>query len=347
MKHQKLPLVAGCLAFVAWGAAAADPAPQPAPPVPAAPGAAGGKPLPVPQPVPEPPFVVDQREKFEAIAPSDARAEALGGPVGLGEGPVWIGGDDGHLIFSSVEDNEMLQWSAAGGVKSFRKPSGRANGNAVDARGRLISCEMGGRRVVRAEPDGQLAVLADAFEGKKLNSPNDIAVKSDGTIWFSDPPYGIAPRMKEQAGNYLFRLDPATGALAAVVKDREMPNGVAFAPDEKRLYVADSSKGRWIWAYDVGPDNVLGGGRQFAQIDTGISDGITVDSEGNLYSSAPDGVHIFDAAGKRIGKILLPWKAVNVEFGGPGRSTLFVTTRGPLMRIGLKARGLPPHGAAK
>jgi gluconolactonase len=263
-------------------------------------------------------------------------------PVGLGEGPVWVGGDDGYLIFSSVEDNEILKWSAADGVTTFRKPSNRTNGNALDQQGRLISCEMGGRRVVRTERDGKITVLADRFEGQRLNSPNDLAVKSDGTIWFSDPPYGVTPKTKELAGNYLFRLDPQSGKLDVVVKDRDVPNGVVFSPDEKTLYLTDSWKGRWIWAYDVGADNSLANGRHFAQIDTGISDGLTVDAEGNVYSSAPDGVQIFDPAGKRIGKIVLPHKGVNVEFGGAGRRTLFVTTRGPLYRIDLKARGSAP-----
>lgn len=290
--------------------------------------------------------IADPAEFGRCVAP-DARLTRLASDLGFTEGPVWVkAGGAGFLVFSDIPRDELKKWSAAAGLETFRKPSRNANGNTLDAAGRLLTCEHSGRQVAVLEPDGTLRTVVDRFEGKKLNSPNDVVVKSDGTIWFTDPEYGLRTNPqtkqregKEQPANHVFRHDPKTGRTVAVVKDFLQPNGLAFSPDEKRLYVADSGSPKHIRVFDVGADGTLGGGRVFCTIDQGVPDGIRVDRDGRVWSSAGDGVQIFSPSGALIGRILVPESAANLCFGGDDGRTLFITARKSLYSIPVKVAG--------
>ncbi|EJT06355.1 SMP-30/gluconolactonase/LRE family protein [Rhizobium sp. CCGE 510] len=274
--------------------------------------------------------------RFRQLIVTSAALDELYSGCRWAEGPVWFN-DANQLLWSDIPNQRMLRWTPENGVSVYRQPSNFANGHTRDRQGRLISCEHGARRVTRTEVDGVITVLADRFEGARLNSPNDVVVKSDGTIWFTDPTYGIMSDYEgyrsepEQPTRNVYRLDPATGALAAVVTDFIQPNGLAFSPDETILYVADSaashdeSLSRHIRAFDVVDGIRLANGRVFCLIDNGIPDGIRTDVNGNLWSSAGDGVHCFDPGGKLIGKIRVPQTVANLTFGGPMRNRLFIT----------------------
>lgn len=252
------------------------------------------------------------------------------------EGPVWFS-DLGCLIWSDIPNERMLRWVEGGGVSVFRTPSNFTNGNTRDRQGRLVSCEHGTRRVTRTEIDGSITVLADSFEGKRLNSPNDVVVHSDGSVWFTDPTYGIMSNYEgfradpEQATRNVYRLDAKSGKLEAVVTDFGQPNGLAFSPDERTLYVADSSSShdpsapRHIRAFDIVDGRKLAHSRPLCTIDNGLPDGFRVDIYGNIWTSAADGVHCFSPEGKLLGKILVPQTVANVTFGGPRRNRLFIT----------------------
>lgn len=260
------------------------------------------------------------------------------------EGPVWFD-DAQHLLFSDIPNQRVLRWVDGGGVSVFRAPSHFINGNTRDRQGRLVSCEHGGRRVIRTEVDGAITVLADSYNGKPLNSPNDVVVRSDGSVWFTDPSYGILSDYEgykseqEQPSRNVYRLDPETGALEVMVDDFLQPNGLAFSPDETLLYVADSGAShapeapRHIRVFDVVEGKRLENGRVFAEIDKGIPDGMRVDIHGNLWSSAGDGVHCFAPDGRLLGKILVPQAVSNLTFGGPRRNRLFITASTSLYAI--------------
>ncbi len=290
--------------------------------------------------------VVDTAEFGRCVA-ADAKLSRLATDLGFTEGPVWVkSGAAGYLVFSDIPKDELKKWSAAAGLEDFRRPSRNANGNTLDGAGRLLTCEHSGRRVAVLERSGELRTLVDSFEGRKLNSPNDVVVKSDGTVWFTDPEYGLKTNPqtkqregKEQPANHVFRHDPKTGRTTAVVKDFVQPNGLAFSPDEKRLYVADSGSPRHIRVFDVGADGTLSGGRVFCTIDKGGPDGIRVDRAGRVWSSAGDGVQIFAASGKLIGKILVPEAAANLCFGGDDGRTLFITARKSLYAMPVLVTG--------
>jgi gluconolactonase len=271
------------------------------------------------------------------LAP-DAELVQLAGDLKFIEGPVWMPG--GFLVFSDIPPEHLMRWDEGGGLSTFREVSHGTNGNTLDRQGRLISCEHTSRRVTCTEADGTITVLVDRFEGKRFNSPNDVVVKSDGTIWFTDPPYGLPKgEPRELDKNYVFRLDPETKKIATIGHDQEMPNGLCFSPDERRLYVADSGKPRDVWVYDVGADNALSNGRVFCKIDTGGPDGMRCDVDGNLWSSAGDGVHVFSPDGKLLGKIAVPETPANLCFGGPDGKTLFITARTGLYCIRTKTTG--------
>jgi len=265
------------------------------------------------------------------------------------EGPVWFG-DANCLIFSDVPNNRMYRWVPEVGLSVFRAPSNFSNGNTRDLQGRLITCEHGARRVTRTEHDGTLTVLADSFEGKRLNSPNDVVVKSDGSIWFSDPHYGIASNLEgfksdEEVPCQVYRLDPETGAMTAVVTDMACPNGLAFSPDESHLYVADTGRvevvGRTkeMRVYEVDGDQV-GNGQHFHTVTPGCSDGFRLDSDGNIWTSAGDGVHCLSPKGELLGKILVPETVSNVCFGGRGKHQLYITATTSLYRVSLNRAGI-------
>jgi gluconolactonase len=280
------------------------------------------------------PFDIKDKQEFARIVPPDAKVEKLATDMKFLEGPVWSAQDGGFLLFSDIPSNHINRWDAKTGLTVYREQSNNTNGNTRDGEGRLISCEHQARRVTRTEKDGTITVLAGTFDGKRFNSPNDVVVKSDGTIWFTDPPYGLPKgEQKELDKNFVFRLDPKTNQIKAVASDCDMPNGLAFSPDEKKLYVADSGKPRHIRVFDVSADGALTGGEVFCKIDNGAPDGIRVDPVGRLFSSAKDGVQIFSDKGDLIGKILLPESCANLCFGGKDRSELYMTASRSLYRI--------------
>ena len=296
--------------------------------------------------------------EFEIVDPSFARfiipicgLERLYTGTRWAEGPVYFA-DGRFLVWSDIPNNRMLKWEEeSGAVSLFRHPADFSNGNTRDRQGRLVTCEHGTRRVTRTEPDGRVTVLVDRFEGKRLNSPNDVVVRSDGTVWFTDPPYGILTDYEgfqsesEIGRNNVYRLDPADGSLRIAVGDMDKPNGLAFSPDEKTLYVADSGrshgedKPHHIRAYPVSDTGAVGDGRVFAVIEPGLPDGFRLDTRGNIWTSAGDGVHCLDPSGQLLGKILVPEMVANVTFGGPRRNRLFITATTSLYAVFLNAQG--------
>ncbi|UQU67893.1 SMP-30/gluconolactonase/LRE family protein [Couchioplanes caeruleus] len=249
------------------------------------------------------------------------------------EGPAYFPAGR-YLVWSDIPNDRLLRWDeTTGAVGVFRHASGYANGNTVDRQGRLVTCEQGNRRVTRTEHDGTLTVLADRYEGRRLNSPNDVVVRADGTIWFTDPIYGIAGdyeghRAESELGGdcYVFRMDPATGDLRVVAGDFCRPNGLAFSPDEQRLYIADTrQEPSHIRVFDVTADGTLTGGAVVATCNAGRFDGVRVDAAGRIWAAAWDGVHCFGTDGTLLGKLLLPEPAANLTFGGPKLNHLFIT----------------------
>jgi len=290
-------------------------------------------------------FDVKNEAEFKRIIPADAQIEKLASNLMFTEGPVWVPADGGYLVFSDIPADELKKWTRAGGVTTFRKPSQNANGNTLDRQGRLVTAEHTGRRVSLTEKDGTVKTLVDAFDGKKLNSPNDVVVKSDGAIWFTDPPYGLRNRAdKEQAGQYVFRFDPKMKAITAVAKDFDMPNGLCFSPDETKLYIADSGKPRHIRVFDVQPDGTLSGGKVFCAIDQGGPDGIRCDADGRIWSSSGSGVQVFAPDGSLIVKINLPESGANLCFGEADGRTLFVTARKSLYAVPTRVTGAKRPG---
>ncbi|KPF46076.1 SMP-30/gluconolactonase/LRE family protein [Rhizobium sp. AAP43] len=281
---------------------------------------------------------------FRDLVVASARLEELHTGCRWTEGPVWFD-DAQHLLFSDIPNQQVLRYVDGSGVSVFRSPSHFINGNTRDRQGRLVSCEHGGRRIIRTEVDGTITTLADSHNGKRLNSPNDVVVHSDGAIWFTDPSYGILSdyegykAAEEQPTRNVYRLDAQTGALEIMVDDFLQPNGLAFSPDETRLYIADSGAShapeapRHIRVFDVVDGRRLANGRVFVDIDKGIPDGIRTDTEGNLWSSAADGVHCFAPDGRLLGKILVPQAVSNLTFGGPRRNRLFMTASTSLYAI--------------
>ena len=279
--------------------------------------------------------VLDPR--FEPCLIGHARVERLWTGTRWAEGPAWFAAGR-YLIWSDIPNNRMMRFDEANGnVGEFRKPSNNSNGNTVDRQGRLVSCEHGARRVTRTEHDGSITVLAEKYDGRRLNSPNDVVVKSDGSIWFTDPPYGILfdyegnLSVMEQDGAHVYRIDGTTGALTRVATDFEKPNGLAFSPDEKYLYIADTGVThklggpKHIRRFDVSADGTkLGKNHIFADCTVGLFDGFRIDSDGRIWTSAGDGVHCYDADGTLIGKILIPELVSNVCFGGPKLNRLFI-----------------------
>ena len=262
------------------------------------------------------------------------------------EGPVWFG-DQNCLLFSDIPNNRIVRWSEDG-VTTFRQPANYTNGHTRDLQGRLISCEHGGRRVTRTEWDGTITVIADSFDGKPLNSPNDVIVARDGAIWFTDPHYGIMTdyegfKSPQELPCQVYRVDPQ-GGLEAVITDMACPNGLAFSPDESRLYVADTGRMFHSDPQNIKVFDMVAGrptnGRLFHQIDKGCADGIRLDSDGNLWSSAGDGVHCIAPDGHLMGKILVPETVSNICFGGRAKHRLFITATTSLYSVILNRKGI-------
>ncbi|WP_326947036.1 SMP-30/gluconolactonase/LRE family protein [Amycolatopsis sp. NBC_01307] len=262
------------------------------------------------------------------------------------EGPAYFPAGR-YLVFSDIPNDRTLRWDeTTGQVGVFRQPSGYANGHTVDRQGRLISCEQGPRRVTRTEHDGSVAVLASHFQGKKLNSPNDVVEHSDGSIWFTDPSYGIDSdyegyRAESEIGAcHVYRVDPADGEVRIVADDFSRPNGLAFSADESLLYIADTrQEPSHIRVFDVRADGTLTGGEIFGTCDSGGFDGVRVDSEGNVWTAAHDGLHCFAPDGTRIGKLRMPEVCSNFTFGGERRNELFITASSSLYTLRVTVNG--------
>ena len=296
---------------------------------------------------------------LDAIVPVDAKIEKLAGGFKFTEGPIWV--HAGYLLFSDIPNNVVNKWTPDGKVVAFLKPSGYnrptppsgelpgSNGLTLDKQGRLLICQHGNRRLVRVERGGQQTVIADKYEGKRLNSPNDVVVKSDGSIYFTDPPYGLPKEdtdpAKELPFNGVYRL--AAGKLQLVIKDLTRPNGIAFSPDEKFLYisVSDAAKKAWM-RYDVKPDGTLANGKIFFDVtphkEDGLPDGMKIDQKGNVYGTGPGGIWIFSPEGKHLGTIRPPEVPANCNWGDADGRTLYMTARTGLYRVRLKIPGVRP-----
>ena len=261
------------------------------------------------------------------------------------EGPVFIKNRN-MVVWSDIPNDRMLSWTPKAGVEIFRSPSGYSNGNFLDLQGQLLTCEHGNRRISRTNKNGEVVTIVDNFNGKKLNSPNDLVVKSDGSIWFTDPPYGILSDKEghksdsELEGNFVFRYDPIVDKLTLISDDFDKPNGIAFSPDEKLLYIADSGNPKNIRVFNVSEDGEsINKGRVFAEISPGVPDGFRVDTDGNVFTSASDGIQVFTPSGVMLGKILVPERTANCAFGGKNRETLFITASTSLYSIAMNAKG--------
>lgn len=298
--------------------------------------------------------------RFDKLIPPSAQLEKLAGGFEWSEGPVWAR-EGGYLLFSDIPNNAVMRWKEGEGTSVFLKPAGYtgaaarqgepgSNGLLFDRQGRLILCEHGDRRVARLEKDGKKTTLADRYEGKRLNSPNDAVLKSNGDIYFTDPPYGLEKGVEDPARELdfqgVYRIS-ASGELTLLTRDISRPNGIAFSPDEKKLYVACSDPDRAVWyVHDVKPDGTLENGRIFfdatawvKQGKKGLPDGLKVDQQGNLFATGPGGVHVLAPDGTHLGTIDTGEATANCGWGGDG-STLYITADMYLCRIKTATRGV-------
>ena len=286
---------------------------------------------------------------FDQYVLPNAPLEELAGGFRWLEGLVWMG-DANCLLFEDLPRNRTMRYIENAGVSVYREPSHYANGQCRDRQGRLITCSHRDRCLYRTELDGKVTKLVDTHAGKRLNAPDDVVVKSDGTIWFTDPLYGIQrdyeggiQESEQPAALYCF--DPESGKITIAAGDFDGPNGLAFAPDESRLYVSESgdmtteNPKQYIRAFDVDAKGKLHGGEVFHKIEPGFADGMCVDEDGNLWSSAADGVHCIDPTGRLLGKILVPYVVSNLTFGGYWKNRLFIGGSHTLYAVFLNRRG--------
>jgi gluconolactonase len=291
--------------------------------------------------------VVVADPRLEALVDPAAQVERLGGGATWSEGPLWLP-DEQAVIFSDIPGDRILRWTAATGeVTVDRTGVEFTNGRTRDRQGRVVTCSHGRRAVERTEPDGGTLLLVDRFGSARLNSPNDVVVASDGAIWFTDPPYGITlpheghPGEREYGGHFVFRYVPGTDDPVPVVTDVEEPNGLAFSPDERLLYVSDTSAAlrtdgsgqHHIRVYDVTADWRCLDGRVFAEISPGVADGFRVDEHGDVWTSSADSVQVYAPDGTFLGKIRVPEVVANVCFGGPDGNELFIAATTSLYRV--------------
>jgi len=296
--------------------------------------------------------------RFASVARDAGPLECLCTGAAWSEGPVWMR-EDGAVLWSDIPNNRMLRWHAEAGMSVWREGVEFTNGHTREADGSLLHCSHGRRAIVRTRFGSGLLplddeVVVDRYQGRRLNSPNDIVVKRDGSIWFTDPPYGIVSdheghkAQSELGRNHVFRFDPASGALRSVSDFVEEPNGLAFSPDESLLYVSDTSAAlrtdgsghHHIVAFDVIGGQDLGNPRVFAVVEPGLADGFRVDVHGFVYTSSADSVQVYHPDGTRMARIAVPEKVGNLTFGGPARDELFICASSSLYRIRLNARGI-------
>jgi len=279
---------------------------------------------------------IDPPKTFEEVI--DGELEMIADGHQFTEGPVWS--PDGYLLYSDIPADTIFRWQEGSGAESFIDPSGNSNGLAFDAMGRLLAAEHGPRRVSRRVLGEDAQTIVDQFEGKKLNSPNDLALRSDGTIYFTDPPYGIQPQDQELAFNGVFRVDPQ-GALSLIADDFDRPNGIVLSPDESILYVADTAK-EHVRKFAVQPGGEVTGGEVFVDLQsdlTGNPDGMAVDVFGDLFVTGGGGVRVVTPAGELLGTIMVPEQVTNCTFGDPDGMALFLTASSRVYRIRLKVKG--------
>jgi gluconolactonase len=297
--------------------------------------------------------ILDKR--FRRLFVGNAEVDKLYTGCRWAEGPAYFAAGQ-YLIWSDIPNNRMLRLDGcSGAVSVFRQPAGNSNGNTVDRQGRLVTCEHGGRRVSRTEIDGSVITLADKHDGKRLNSPNDVVVKSDGSIWFTDPSYGIDSDYegnlseREQSGNFVYRIDPKSGEVRVVADDFVQPNGLAFSPDESLLYIVDTGRTHrengpaHIRSFAVGDGGKLAGRGVFVECTAGLFDGFRLDTAGRIWTSAADGVHCYDPDGTLIGKVLVPEVVANVCFGGPKRNYLYICGTTSLYGVRLPVNGVKTY----
>lgn len=304
--------------------------------------------------------IVRLSPEVDAIVPADAKVEQVATITGgFGEGPIWT--REGYLLFSDIPGNAIMKLTPDGKLSVFRKPSGYdgkdappgafvgSNGLTLDKQGRLIICEQGNRRVTRLEKDGKITVLADHYEGKRFSSPNDVVVKSDGAVYFTDPPHGLAKEdddpAKELKFNGVYRV--AGGKVQLLTTELNRPNGIAFTPDEKYLYLGNSSSKRRLWMrFEVQPDGSLANGKVFVEAtsspEEGVPDGMKVDKKGNIYAAGPGGLWLMSPQGKHIGTIVLPSAPSNCNWGDKDGKTLYITTGIGVYRVRLSIEGVRP-----
>ncbi|MEV0648833.1 SMP-30/gluconolactonase/LRE family protein [Phytomonospora sp. NPDC050363] len=290
------------------------------------------------------PVVYEQLdERFTAVR-GDDYLERLWTGGRWTEGPAYVASGK-YLLFSDIPNDRVMRWDETdGSVSVFATGAGYTNGRTIDRQGRVVTCEQGARRVTRVEHDGSTTILADRWNGKRLNSPNDAVVAADGAVWFTDPPYGITSDYEgeraeqEIDGCHVYRIDPGSGDVEAVATDFERPNGLAFSVDESLLYIADTRR-RHIRVFDVDGAR-LSGGREFAAITVGNPDGVRVDTDGRVWVAAGDGLHVHDPDGTLIGKIAIPEAAVsNLVFGGRKRNRLFITASAAVYSLQVTVNG--------
>jgi gluconolactonase len=290
-------------------------------------------------------------ERFKACIRTSARLERLYDGCRWAEGPVYSPAGR-YVLWSDIPNDRLLRWDeTTGSVGVFRHPANYANGNTIDRGGRLVTCEQGGRRITRTEHDGTLTIIADRYQGKRFNSPNDLVVRSDHSIWFTDPSYGIDSHYEGERADseigacHVYRVDAASGDCTIVADDFVRPNGLAFSPDERVLYIADSGGTtvnggpRHIRAFSIAGEARISGGAVFATCTAGFFDGLRVDEDGRVWTSAGDGVHCYDPDGTLLGKVLVPERVANVVFGGLKRNRLFICATTSVYSMLLPVRG--------